>query len=504
MTDAFRRRLFDRIAGADRDEGPRSRLRRWRNAVVTSVGLVAVVSVAISILDDHAPVLPLIVLYLLAVVPVAVLWGLGFAAAVSVASVLLFAYVFVPPGGHVPLTKSDTWYSIFVFVFTAVVVSELTARSQRAARTSARLAEEQGALRRVATLVARQTTTRQELDALICREVAAMLSADLAVMRSFRDDGTTRLMGRWSRAGRFDDSDPPAVHEVIDVIAHTNRPAQVGSASELAGFAASALSAVGAPIVVEAKLWGAVVVVAESTALPRNTSERLADFTALVAIAIANAMNRAELDASRRRLVMAADQARRQIERDLHDGTQQQLVALAIELQGIQEGVPEELLALRADLGRVARGLVDTLDEIREIARGIHPAILAQGGLVPALKTLARRSAIPVELEVSVAGRLADQVEVAAYYVVAESLTNAVKHSEAKLIRVSGDVHAGTLRIRVEDDGRGGASSERGSGLVGITDRVEALGGTLSVRSPAGAGTTVDLELPTLARATSL
>jgi len=490
-------RPLSRQADAADDGVSESRLRRWINATATSITLIAAISVAIEVLEDHAPVLALGVLYLLAVVPVAVLWGVGFATAVSVVSVVSFGYLFVPPRRQLNLNESGNWIALLVFVLTAVVISELAARSQRAARASARLAEEQGALRRVATLVA-QETSREQLDALISAEVGRLLAADLAVMRHYQDDGSTRLMGQWAKsAPLLATGCPPAVERVTELIAQTSAPQRVESQLPDTTTGDNTLcSAAGAPITVEGRLWGAMIVASGAHALPPNAVARLADFTALVAIAIANAKNRAELAASRERVVVAADQTRRRIERDLHDGAQQQLVALAIDLQAMQEVVPSELPQLRADLGQVAQGLVSTLDELREIARGIHPAILVQGGLGPALRTLARRCPIPVELELDVPSRLAEPVEVATYYVVAEALTNAAKHAEASLVRVIGAARDGVLHVCVQDDGVGGASTARGSGLVGIIDRVEALGGMLVLHSPYGAGTSVELTLP--------
>ncbi len=475
-----------------RAEGSPRSLGRWIMASITSVVLIAAVSVAVEVLDDHAPVLTLGVLYLLAVVPVAVLWGVVFATVVSVVSVLTFGYLFIPPRRNLDIGESGTWYALLVFVLTAVVVSELASRSQRAARASARLAEEQSALRRVATLVA-QETSREQLDALISEEVGRLLSADLAVMRHYEGGGGVRVMGQWARSAELLTSGyPPAVDRVTELIAHTGEPAQ----AEAGPPSGDGRVAVGAPIVVEGQVWGAMIVASGSRALPDNVGVRLADFTALVATAIANAKNRDELAASRERVVIAADQTRRRIERDLHDGAQQQLVALAIDLQTIRDDVPDQLPRLRADLAQVSQGLVSTLDELREIARGIHPAILAQGGLAPALKTLARRCPVPVELHLQVESRLSEPVEVATYYVVAEALTNAAKHAEASLIRITGQVRDAVLRVRVADDGRGGASAARGSGLVGLLDRVEALGGTLVLSSPPGAGTCLELSLP--------
>ena len=170
--------------------------------------------------------------------------------------------------------------------------------------------------------------------------------------------------------------------------------------------------------------------------MPTGTEERLTEFTELIATAIANAESRAELAASRARIVATADATRRRIERDLHDGAQQQLVSLALELRAAQAALPSEPADRRAELSRVVEGLTAVLDELREISSGIHPAILSEGGLGPALKTLARRSPIPVELDVRVEGRLPESVEVAAYYVVAETLTNAAKHAQASTVDV--------------------------------------------------------------------
>jgi len=215
-----------------------------------------------------------------------------------------------------------------------------------------------------------------------------------------------------------------------------------------------------------------------------------------VATAIANAESRAELDASRARIVATADATRRRIERDLHDGAQQQLVSLALEVRAAQAGAPEEMTKHRDDLSHIAEGLTTVLDGLREIALGIHPAILAEGGLGPALKTLAHRSPIPVELDVRADGRAPEPVEVAAYYVVSEALTNAAKHSSASRVRVDVDANDRGLRVAVRDDGVGGADPALGSGLLGLKDRAEAIGGTVSLESRQGVGTTLIAELP--------
>jgi signal transduction histidine kinase len=232
------------------------------------------------------------------------------------------------------------------------------------------------------------------------------------------------------------------------------------------------------------------------------TSERLDGVTLIagqLAVSLDNAQLYAELTASRARIVATADQARRRIERDLHDGAQQRLVSLGIRLRAAQAVVPPES-DLAAQLDDLVTEATSTLDELRELARGIHPAILAEGGLPPAIKALARRSAIPVELDLHVDRRLPEPIEVAAYYLVSEALTNAAKHADASTVAVEVDATDDALRVRVRDDGRGGADPVGGSGLVGLKDRVDALGGRLVVRTGTRAGTTVVAELPTRVR----
>jgi signal transduction histidine kinase len=206
--------------------------------------------------------------------------------------------------------------------------------------------------------------------------------------------------------------------------------------------------------------------------------------------------SQAELAASRARIVTAADQTRQRIERDLHDGVQQRLVSLALDQRQAEAMVPAELSELRAQLSRVADGLAGVMEELQEIARGIHPAVLTRGGLAAALRSLARRSAVPVLLEVRVPVRLPEPVEVAAYYIVSEALTNAAKHARAAEVHVVVEARGGVLELSVRDDGRGGADPRHGSGLIGLTDRVDALGGTIHVESPTGAGTTLRVTLP--------
>jgi signal transduction histidine kinase len=215
-----------------------------------------------------------------------------------------------------------------------------------------------------------------------------------------------------------------------------------------------------------------------------------------VATAISNAVTRDQLAASRARVVAAADETRRHIQRDLHDGVQQRLVSLGLELRAAEQELPPHQIEAKRALGRVAEGMTGALDDIRELASGIHPAILSVGGLGPALKALARRSAVRVELEVHVQIRLPERVEVASYFVVSEALANVAKHARASVAHVDVETVGSLLHVSIRDDGLGGADPARGSGLIGLTDRVQALGGTLVVVSPPGRGTTMRVELP--------
>ena len=208
-----------------------------------------------------------------------------------------------------------------------------------------------------------------------------------------------------------------------------------------------------------------------------------------------NAQLYAELVESRARIVAAADQTCRRIERDLHDGAQQRLANLVLQARMAREAAPGTG-ELAARLDAVAEEATRAMAELRDLARGVHPAVLAEGGLRPALRGLARRSAVPVALEIQVEGRLPEQVETAAYFAVAETLTNAAKHADATAVTVAVEVDGTVLRVRVSDDGRGGADPGAGSGLVGLKDRVEALGGRFAVQTAPGAGTTVHAELP--------
>jgi signal transduction histidine kinase len=467
--------------------------------------LVAAVSGVVWLLERHAPVQGLGVLYLLAVLPVAVVWGVLPAVVLSVASVAVFGFFFVPPSGSFDLSDSTEWVALAAFLIVSVVVSELAARQRRGNDELVQRATEQAALSRVATLVAQGAPPEHVFEA-VTREVGLLCDAELARMEHFEPDGTVSAVAAWGRSEghlavgtRF----PLEGASIAVQVRTTGRPARVDSFVGAHGPIAEEAralgirSSVGCPIFVGGHLWG--VIAASTTSelpFPTGTELQIGEFTELVSTAIANAQTAAQLRASRARLVAASDDARRRIERDLHDGAQQRLVSLALDLRIVEGAVSPQLVELKGDLSRVADGLDGLLDELREIARGIHPAILGEGGIEPALKTLARRSPIPVAVDVRTRARLSEPVEVAAYYVVAETITNAAKHAESSIVRVEVEQRDGFLKIFVQDDGVGGADPARGSGLTGLKDRVEALGGALVVESPVGAGTSVNARIP--------
>ena len=379
-----------------------------------------------------------------------------------------------------------------------------TAIANAQARVELRgFAAEQAALRRVATLVARAAPPEEVFTA-VAAEVHGLVGTDLTAVSRYDPNDMATVVGAWAAI----DGPPLDVgyrrrlgeRTVRTLVFRTGRPARIDDLGEEAGpwvAAADVRSAVGVPISVEGRLWGVISVASgHGRPLSADTEARLAGFTELVATAIANAEAQAQLTASRARLVATADQTRLQIERDLHDGAQQRLVSLALQLRAAQAAVPPQFGELSAELGRVATGLTGALDELREYARGIHPAILAERGLGPALKTLARRSPIPVDLQMQVEGRLPERVEVSAYYVVSEALANAAKHAHASAITVIAEAADEVLRVVVRDDGAGGAGFTRGTGLVGLKDRVEALDGRIFLDSPRAAGTTLRVELP--------
>jgi PAS domain S-box-containing protein len=369
-----------------------------------------------------------------------------------------------------------------------------------------RLLDEQFALRRVATLVAEGASPEQLFSA-VAREVAGVIGIPVVGVHRYEPDATFTMVGAAGDSTFTVGSRWPIEEEgLAGMILASGRPARKDDYSTMPGPVGAAVrddgmvSMVGVPIEVDGTIWGFMVAGGRpGEAIPAGSEKHLARFTELVATAVSNATMRAELTASRARVIAAADEARRRIERDLHDGAQQQLVTLVLGLRSAERRVPTGLEEIRADVGRFADGLTSVVEELREMSRGIHPAILTEGGLPSAFEALALRSSVPVKLNVRCDDRLPDEVEVAAYYVVSEALTNAARHAGASHVQIDLHVDEETLRLSILDDGSGGADPSAGSGLIGLKDRVEALGGTIAVNSPPGNGTRLDVEIPLLA-----
>jgi signal transduction histidine kinase len=358
-----------------------------------------------------------------------------------------------------------------------------------------RLNDEQGALRRIATLVAHGQPSNEVFTA-ATREVGELLGAEMTRLIRFEADGGGTVAATWVRTG-----DPLPVGSRIPIdgivaapVRASGKPACMAEQSP-PELPAGNYSAVGAPIMVGGMQWGAVTLLSlPERPLPEGSEARMAEFIDLVGTAVANAQDRADLVVSRARIVTAADDARRRLERDLHDGAQQRLVSLALQARMAQESVPAELVDLKGDLAELVAGLKDTSSELREISRGI-PRILSEGGLAPALEALASRSVVPVNSSLAISQQLPDPVAVTAYYVVAEALTNVAKHAHGSEASVRAETKDGVLCLSIDDNGIGGADPYKGSGLVGLNDRVEAFGGHMVVHSPPGDGTSISVSI---------
>jgi signal transduction histidine kinase len=370
-----------------------------------------------------------------------------------------------------------------------------------------RVVEEQGALRRIATLIARDVSPAEIFSA-VAGELGRIQNVDYAVVNRFDSDNMATAVGHWTSPGAPDImppvegqwpiEDPSAAALILRTQAaarvNTDRAtSRIGVWSRVHGIR----YVVGCPITVGGHLWGMIAVFSlSSEPPPDDTEEHLLEFVELLATAIANAENRNELLASSARIVAAADEARRRIERNLNTGPQQRLTALGRELRLVESSVPPGQEQLKEHLATTVKGLESVLDDLREISRGLHPMTLSRSGLRHALEALAQRSEVPAELNVRVDRRLSDPIEVAIYYTVSEALTNVTKYSRATLVRIDLAMEDTTLKLRVDDNGIGGADSSRGSGLAGLKERVEALGGTIDVVSPLGGGTLLLVSIP--------
>ena len=367
-----------------------------------------------------------------------------------------------------------------------------------------RLAEEQAALRRVATLVASSAQPKQ-VSQLVAEEAGRLLQARTAATVRF-DQETAVVVGSWNDGeGRgievgtlvpYSDPDSPVYrvsHEGGRVDDYAEIAGEAARLTRIAGYRSSVM----APITADGRLWGALAVFsATADHFPADAQQRLADFTSLVALALESAEAHDQLTASRARIVEAGVAERRRLERNLHDGAQQRLVTLAVHLRIAQESLRDDPAAAELMLTSVGEDLKLALEELRELARGLHPAVLTDRGLEPALRSLANRAPFPVEIVGVPATRLDEAVEAAVYYFVAESLTNAAKHADASQARIEISAADGEVVVEISDNGSGGASMDRGAGIRGLADRIEALGGRLDLTSPLAGGTVVRAALP--------
>jgi signal transduction histidine kinase len=481
-----------------------------------AASLIVVETVVVHLLKQVAPASVFGVVYLIGVLVVSTGWGFGLAAMMSVGSTVAFDYFVIEPVGSVTVTSPGDWVAVTVFLVVALLGSTLADMARRAAGADQRrreaevsrdefglIARQQAALRRIATLVARGRPASEVFSA-VTKELTRVLGVPHSALVRYEPDGASVLLAGLDEPGLA--NKPVAKHYPVEgenvpaMVLRTGRPARMDSHDNADGPAAAHIRelgircGVGAPIIVNGRLWGAAIVGSrQPEPLPPDTEARIADFTDLVATAIANAETRAELTASRARAVVAADIARRSFERDLHDGAQQRLVSLGLALRTVEASVPHPL---KEQISDIVTGLAGVSQDLREISHGIHSAILSKGGLGPALKTLARRSTVPVELDVGVDRQLPECAEVAAYFVVAEALTNAAKHARASVVTVCVEDAAGALHVSIRDDGIGGADIVKGSGLTGLIDRVEALDGTMAISSHAGNGTSLHVRIP--------
>ncbi|WP_238011822.1 GAF domain-containing protein [Dactylosporangium sp. AC04546] len=435
--------------------------------------------------------------------------GAAFGVPVALAGFLAFDWYYLQPTHPVGSPSVDDVSEAAVFLVLATAIGHLVTVAQRRELASeARrgvLADQQAALRRVATLVA-QNATPAEVFAAVAAAVGGVLDADIAVVARYEVDASATMLATWERhpgALQAPVNYSLGGHDISTMVFQSQRPARMADYSQadssigVAVQQAAIRSALGAPIIVDQRLWGVAIAGSRHPgAFPADFENRICEFTELLATSIANTESRAELAASRARIIAAADETRRQLERDLHDGAQQRLISLSLAMANAESETPPGLPKLKDDLSEMRNALKGLADDLRELSRGIHPAVLSEGGLQPALKGLIRRSVVPVEGDIRIDGRLPKSVEVAAYYIVSEALTNVAKHARASEVTVRVGRSADALALEIRDDGVGGADPGAGSGLVGLEDRVKSLGGTIDVKSPPGRGTELSVTLP--------
>lgn len=406
------------------------------------------------------------------------------------------------------ITHSLLASQLFVAVaaLTSLVLAAVTAERSASEGAQRKLTEEQAALRRIATLVAGEAASQRVFEQ-VTAEAARTVRASAASLARFEGDGTAVFVGGWSESGTLAFPVGSRISldgtAVLASVRETGEPQRIDRYEDRTGEIAAQFrsfgygSATAAPVKLGGQVWGALVAAGPLDApLPDGSERRLTDFADLVAQALANADAYRKLAASRVRIVAAADTERRRLERNLHDGAQQRLVSLAVQLRIIKANLQRDPESAETLLAEAGSELDQALDELRELARGIHPAMLAERGLAVALQVLGERAPVPVEITRIPDGRLPEPIEAAIYYVVAEAITNVAKYAQATKATVAIERWSGIATVVVSDDGIGGAEPGPGSGLVGLADRVEALGGRLHIDSPPGRGTQLSAEIP--------
>jgi signal transduction histidine kinase len=400
---------------------------------------------------------------------------------------------------------------IAIAALTSLVLAAMTAERTHASEaltaseaSQRSLADEQAALRRVATLVAGGTTPIRVFEQ-VTKEVAMLLGLPGASLVRYDGGDTATVVGGWSDDGTLTlplsstiDLDGDTVVARVLRSGSPQRAEYEGAGGSLAPKLLSDgyRGAIGAPVTVGGKLWGALAAGTRDAELPSGYERRLCDFAELAAQALANADAHEQLAASRARIVEAGDAERRRLERNLHDGAQQRLVSVAVDLRVVSALLEKDPAAAARLLSGAQEQLAQGLDELRELARGIHPAVLTDRGLGPALESLALRAPVPVEIDKLPDERLSPPVEAAAYYLVAEAITNVAKYAHASHATVFVARSNGSATVVVADDGVGGADAALGTGLRGLADRIEALGGRLDVDSPQAGGTRLSAQIP--------
>ncbi|MGV9798264.1 GAF domain-containing protein [Mycobacterium sp. NPDC003449] len=505
-----------------------------RVGIAVAVALIAAETLLVYLLRQVAPESTFGAVFLLGVLIVSAGWGTGLAVTTSVVSAVVYVQFHMRTHGAFMLTRSQDVAAIAIFVpvalLTNVLVGQARLRTAEAERrryqadraaASARqaqlliekshaavsaLAGQQAALRRVATLVAGGSSPEEVYPAAV-EELAGGLGMDHVALLLYPGDGTAVVLASRDPSGAtkltIGERLPLEGSSIPATVAQTGLPARVDDYTDVGGATAARIrsigvrSAVGAPVTVNGQVRGMLCVgSARPHAFASDTEARVGDFADLVATAIGNAQTRAALTASRARIVTAADLARRRFERDLHDGAQQRVVALGLAMRALEASLTGCHAELREQIDRIVGELSALSTELQEFSRGIHPAVLSKGGVGAAIRSLSRRSTVPVDLALDLAGPIPESVGVATYFVVAEALTNAAKHANATVVEIDIAVADGDVHLRIRDDGVGGAVTSGGSGLIGLTDRVEALSGRLTISSPIGAGTTITARIP--------